>query len=150
MSIISTCCGGSRLTDTWATARLKRAHQSLKRLLAQQGLRLPKNKRGRGAAQGDRLVRSLDCAVINLLNDTEDRRKGSLYDQAVRGVFEELRTRDPKFSRQLDADRFEAWLGLARIAVDRSDPEVAQARRGFAASCPHGSLVRCESEGGRT
>ena len=52
-------------------------------------MKLPKNKKGRGAARRDRLVRGLDCAVINLFNDQEDQAKGGLCYQSVRGVFEE-------------------------------------------------------------
>lgn len=77
------------LTDTWATARLKDTHRTLKTMLRGQGLNLPKNRRGRGAARGDRLVRSLDCAVVNLFNDQEDEAKGGVCYQSVRGVFEE-------------------------------------------------------------
>lgn len=77
------------LTDTWATARLAETHQALKQLLRRQGLKLPKNRKGRGAGNGDRLVRSLDCAVINLFNDQEDQAKGGTCYQSVRGVFEE-------------------------------------------------------------
>ncbi len=77
------------LTDTWATARLKEAHEALLAYLDRKGLQAPKNSPGRGAVGAERLVRKLDCAVINLLNATEDRDKGSVYYQTVRGVFEE-------------------------------------------------------------
>ena len=77
------------LTDTWATARLEEAYQTLRGYLMAEGIPLPKNTPGRSAKGSDRLVRKLDCAVINVLNDFEDQRKGRLYYQAVRGVFEE-------------------------------------------------------------
>jgi hypothetical protein len=77
------------LTDTWATARLEAAYQALAKHLDEEKVPLPKNRRGRGAKGTDRLVRKLDCAVINLLNDSEDRENKTLYYQTVRGVFEE-------------------------------------------------------------
>jgi len=77
------------LTDTWATARLREAHEALQEYLDRQGLQPTKNSPGRGAVGDDRLVRKLDCAVINLLNATEDLGKDRVYYQSVRGVFEE-------------------------------------------------------------
>ena len=58
-------------------------------MLTNQGLALPENRAGKGAATGERLVRKLDCAVINVFNDTEDRTNGCTYYQSVRGAFEE-------------------------------------------------------------
>ncbi|MGE0709662.1 MAG: hypothetical protein AB7N76_24105 [Planctomycetota bacterium] len=77
------------LTDTWATARLDESYRTLQAVLTSTGVPMPRNSAGRGARAGDRLVRKLDCAVINLLNASEDRRKGGTYYQTVRGVFEE-------------------------------------------------------------
>ena len=77
------------LTDTWATARLKAAYGVLVQHLREEQVPVPKNRRGRGAGESDRLVRKLDCAVINLLNDAEDRRSEAVYYQTVRGAFEE-------------------------------------------------------------
>ena len=77
------------LTDTWATASLGSVFERLRTMLANQGLTLPVNRVGRGAARGDRLIRNLDCAVINLLNEIEDLTNACTYYQAVRGVFEE-------------------------------------------------------------
>lgn len=77
------------LTDTWATARLGEAHEALQAYLDRRGLEPPRNTAGRGAVGSDRLVRKLDCAVINLLTAAEDRAKGGTYYQTVRGAFEE-------------------------------------------------------------
>lgn len=77
------------LTDTWATARLRGAFDALSVMLTNQGLALPANQAGKGAANGERLVRKLDCAVINLFNGGEDQAAGTAYYQSVRGVFEE-------------------------------------------------------------
>jgi hypothetical protein len=77
------------LTDTWATARLRGMFARLNAMLTSRGVALPENREGKGAAKGDRLVRNLDCAVINLLNKIEDQTNGRTYYQSVRGVFEE-------------------------------------------------------------
>ncbi len=81
------------LTDTWATELLAGAFALLRLSLESQRLPMPRNVSGRGAAPGDRLVRSLDCAVIDMANQLADdeagRTPGARRFQTVRGVFEE-------------------------------------------------------------
>lgn len=77
------------LTDSWATGLLGGAYEALRVTKEQQGKPLPTNRPDKGAAPGERLVRSLDCAVIDMANRLADHAAGGTRFQTVRGVFEE-------------------------------------------------------------
>ena len=82
------------LTDTWATDLLKEGYEALRLVREEQGKAMPRNESGVGAAPGDRLLRPLDCAVIDMLNRLNDEAAkadpgGRRPFQTVRGVFEE-------------------------------------------------------------
>ncbi|MEZ0231122.1 MAG: hypothetical protein ACAI25_21075 [Planctomycetota bacterium] len=80
------------LTDVWATRLLGHYFEELRLALAEERKRLPVNGTSNDVT-GDRLLRRLDCAVINWClrsSDAEARALGRPHGfDTVRGVFEE-------------------------------------------------------------
>lgn len=82
------------LTDTSGTRILAGAFEVVRSMHERLQKPLPTNLAGRGAVPGERLLRPLDCAVIDAATKVEDARVGmdpaALGPfQTVRGVFEE-------------------------------------------------------------
>lgn len=75
------------LLDTSYLRLVKMAYQNLEFSAASSGKELPVNKTVKGSK--DRLIRNLDCAVIENLHSIQEGLKGSRPFDSVRGVFVE-------------------------------------------------------------
>ena len=74
------------LTDSESLLRLKMAYDTLEKTLSLSGLPLPKNEDPLHVKSRDRILRKLDCAVIETLHELNRQAKLPPFD-SVRGVF---------------------------------------------------------------
>jgi hypothetical protein len=74
------------LLDTANTAPLLRWYVAFRRFVQQKGAGMPQNRNAPGAWRGDKVLRFLDCAVIDYTVKRVADREGIEY-QTVRGVF---------------------------------------------------------------
>jgi len=74
------------LLDTANTELLRRWYVSFRRFVRQKGTRMPQNRHALGSWRGDKVLRFLDCAVIDYTVKSVAERERVEY-QTVRGVF---------------------------------------------------------------